>query len=164
MSILLKTSRSDEKLPTGSSKLLGNPDVWDGFEWPAIEENGELYDLTFICQISCADAAPFDSDGLLPKAGMLYFFYDLDEMPETPDNKTAARVLYYNGDLSDLREMLLTDEIGDDIAFHEQKIEFENVTEGYLSDKEPTHLLLGVPSLGYVEEYDYMKQWKMLLI
>ena len=39
--IKLKISKPKDKLPTGASKLFGNPDVWDGFEWPYIEENGE---------------------------------------------------------------------------------------------------------------------------
>lgn len=82
--------------------------MWDGFEWPHIEENGEKYDLTFICQIDCAKAEGFDESGLLPKTGILYFFYDLDTMPEAPDEK-SARVLWYNGELSALHEMILAD-------------------------------------------------------
>lgn len=42
------------------------------------------------------------------KTGILYFFYDLDTMPEAPDEK-SARVLWYNGELSALHEMILTD-------------------------------------------------------
>lgn len=54
--IKLKISKPKDKLPAGSSKLFGNPDVWNGFEWPYIEDNGEKYDLTFMCQIDCAKA------------------------------------------------------------------------------------------------------------
>lgn len=82
--------------------------MWNGFEWPYIEENGEKYDLTLMCQIDCAKAEGFDESGLLPKSGILYFFYDLDTMPEAPDEK-SARVLWYNGELSALHEMILTD-------------------------------------------------------
>ncbi len=162
-SILLKTTPCECKLPIGSSKLLGNPDVWEGFEWPAIDLDGELYDLTFMCQINCAEAAPFDKDGMLPKTGMLYFFYDLDEMPHEPSNQNAARVIYYNGDTTELHEMVLTDENGESIAFAEQKIDFECVEEGYLSDSEPTHLLLGVPSLDFGTWYECIDGWQMLL-
>ncbi len=42
------------------------------------------------------------------KTGILYFFYDLDTMPEAPDEK-SSRVLWYNGELSALHEMILTD-------------------------------------------------------
>ena len=162
-SILLKTTPCECKLPVGSSKLLGNPDVWEGFEWPAIDLDGELYDLTFMCQINCAEAAPYDKDGVLPKTGMLYFFYDLDEMPHEPSNQNAARVIYYNGDITELHEMVLTDENGESIAFAEQKIDFECVEEGYLSDSEPTHLLLGAPSLDFGTWYECIDGWQMLL-
>ena len=136
--IKLKISKPKDKLPAGSSKLFGNPDVWDGFEWPYIEENGEKYDLTFMCQIDCAKAEGFDESGLLPKTGILYFFYDLDTMPEVPDEK-SARVLWYNGELSALHEMILTDEDGNSLAFSEQKIDFEASD----ADDKSAHLLLG---------------------
>ncbi len=162
-SILLRLSAPTQKLPTGSSKLLGNPDIWDGFEWPAILIDNERYDLSFICQINCAEIAPFDKDGLLPKTGMLYFFYDLDEMPWEPSNPDAARVIYYNGDPAGLHEMVLTDEHGGGISFAEQAIAFDCVEEGFLSDCEPTHLLLGVPSLDYGTWYECIDGWQMLL-
>ena len=136
--IKLKISKPKDKLPAGSSKLFGNPDVWDGFEWPYIEENGEKYDLTFMCQIDCAKAKGFDESGLLPKTGILYFFYDLDTMPESADEKTA-RVLWYNGDMSVLHEIMLTDEDGNSLAFSDQKIDFEASD----TDDKLSHLLLG---------------------
>lgn len=136
--IKLKISKPKEKLPAGASKLLGNPDVWDGFAWPYIEENGEKYDLTFMCQIDCTDAAVFDKNEWLPKAGILYFFYDLDTMPESADEK-SARVLWYNGDMSVLHEIMLTDEDGNSLAFSEQKIDFEVAD----ANEKSAHLLLG---------------------
>lgn len=136
--IKLKISKPTDKLPIGSSKLFGNPDVWNGFEWPYIEDNGEKYDLTFMCQIDCAEAEGFDESGLLPKTGILYFFYDLDTMPEVPDEK-SSRVLWYNGELSALHEMILTDEDGNSLAFSEQRIDFD-VTD---TDEKSSSLLLG---------------------
>lgn len=136
--IKLKISKPKDKLPAGSSKLFGNPDVWDGFEWPYIEEKDEKYDLTFMCQINCADAAAFDKKELFPKTGILYFFYDLDTMPEAPDEK-SARVLWYNGELSALHEMLLTDENGNSLAFSEQRIDFDVAD----ADEKSSSLLLG---------------------
>ena len=136
--IKLKISKPKKKLPTGASKLFGNPDVWDGFEWPYIEENGEKYDLTFMCQINCTDSDVFDKDELLPKTGILYFFYDLDTMPEATDEK-SARVLWYNGELSALHEMILTDEDGNSLAFSEQRIDFDVAD----ADEKSSSLLLG---------------------
>lgn len=152
--IKLKISKPKDKLPAGSSKLFGNPDVWDGFEWPYIEENGEKYDLTFLCQIDCAKAEGFDESGLLPKTGILYFFYDLDTMPEM-SNSRSARVLWYNGELSALHEMLLTDEDGNSLSFSEQKIDFDTADAG----RKTSHLLLG----DMTQSCDFIKDYLSLL-
>lgn len=148
--IKLKISKPKDKLFPGSSKLFGNPDVWDGFEWPYIEENGEKYDLTFMCQIDCAKAEGFDESGLLPKTGILYFFYDLDTMPEM-SNSRSARVLWYNGELSALHEMILTDEDGNSLSFSEQKINFDTADAG----RKTSHLLLGdmTQSCDFIKDY-----------
>jgi hypothetical protein len=55
---------------------------------------------------------------------MLYFFYDMDEMPQESSDNSAAQVLYFNGDMSVLRQMLLTAEDGGDMSFREMKICF----------------------------------------
>lgn len=148
--IKLKISKPKDKLFPGTSKLFGNPDVWDGFEWPYIEENGEKYDLTFMCQIDCAKAEGFDESGLLPKTGILYFFYDLDTMPEML-NSRSARVLWYNGELSALHEMILTDEDGNSLSFSEQKIDFDTADAG----RKTSHLLLGdmTQSCDFIKDY-----------
>ena len=136
--ISLNISKPKEKLKAGESKLFGNPDVWDGFIWPSVRENGAEYDLTFMCQINCEQASAFDESGLLPKTGILYFFYDLDTMPEAPDEK-SSRVLWYNGELSALHEMILTDENGNSLAFSEQRIDFDAAD----ADEKSSSLLLG---------------------
>ena len=152
--IKLKISKPKDKLFAGSSKLFGNPDVWDGFEWPYIEENGEKYDLTFLCQINCTEVSALDKEGWLPKTGILYFFYDLDTMPEMSDSR-SARVLWYNGELSVLHEMLLTDEAGNSLAFSEQKIDFEASD----ADEKSSHLLLG----DMTQSCDFLKNHLPLL-
>lgn len=152
--IKLKISKPKDKLPAGSSKLFGNPDVWNGFEWPYIEENGEKYDLTFLCQINCTEVSALDKEDRLPKTGILYFFYDLDTMPEM-SNSRSARVLWYNGELSALHEMLLTDEAGNSLAFSEQKIDFEASD----ADEKSSHLLLG----DMTQSCDFLKDYLPLL-
>jgi uncharacterized protein YwqG len=121
----LKISEEKIKLPVGVSKLFGNPDVWDGFVWPHFIINREEYDLSFVCQINCADTVPYDESGLLPTTGILYFFYDMDEMPSESSDDAAVRVSYFNGDLSALHEMLRIDHDGSDMSLREMKIHFE---------------------------------------
>ena len=160
-SIRLKTSYVDEKLPVGASKLFGAPDVFDGFEWPTIEVDGEEYDLSFIGQINLAEATKFDKDGVLPKTGMLYFFYDLDEMPHDPSNESACRVIYHERD-DDLHAISYVDEDGEDLSFREMKVEFQLVEAGFLADDSETHLLLGEPSIDNGFWYECIDGWQML--
>jgi uncharacterized protein YwqG len=61
---------SEDNLAIGASKRSGAPDVPMDFVWP--ERGGKPCD--FLCQINLAEAAPFDVEGLLPKAGLLSFF------------------------------------------------------------------------------------------
>ena len=90
-SIRLKTKYIDKKLDIGTSKLFGTPDIFEGFVWPTILVNDEEYKLTFIGQINLKEVNKYDKEGLLPKTGMLYFFYDLDEMPFDPNDLTKSR-------------------------------------------------------------------------
>lgn len=160
-SIRLKTSYVDEKLPVGASKLFGAPDIFDGFEWPTIEVDGEEYDLSFIGQINLAEATKFDKDGVLPKNGMLYFFYDLDEMPHDPSDESACRVIYHERD-DDLHAISYVDEDGEDMSFREMKVEFQLVEAGFLADDSETHLLLGEPSMDNGFWYECIDGWQML--
>ena len=160
-SIRLKTNYSEKELPVGASKLFGTPDVCEGFEWPCIEVDGELYDLSFIAQINLKDVAEYDKDGLLPKEGMLYFFYDLDEMPYEPSNLNACKVIYCESNV-DLRRTSYVDEDGEDLSFREMGIGFETVEEGFLAESGETHLLLGSPSLDYGFCHECIDGWQML--
>ena len=135
----LGLSEEKTKLPTGASKVFGNPDVWEGFAWPQFSEGGEGYDLSFICQINCAEAAPFDTEGLLPESGMLYFFYDMDEMPKESVSAKASRLLYHDGDGAALFEMLRTDHEGNDMSLPELGICFAPPQ----GSGGPSHTLLG---------------------
>lgn len=160
-SIRLKTSYKDEKLPVGASKLFGAPDIFEGFEWPSIEIDGDEYDMPFIGQINLAEASKYDEEGLLPKKGMLYFFYDLDEMPHEPCEENACKVIYHDSD-EDLHDIKYIDEDGEDASFREMAIEFESVELGFFADEGETHLLLGVPSMDNGFWYECIDGWQML--
>jgi uncharacterized protein YwqG len=99
---LMKMSRSsihisrtpvadDSKIPVGSSKFGGAPDVPAGFVWPHWQKKP----LTFMAQIRLADVAPFDTDHLLPTTGWLHFFYDIADQPwGGPDQQGGWHVSY----------------------------------------------------------------------
>src|SRR5688572_30057703 len=80
----------------GASRLGGNPDVPDDFEWPHWHTELEGYDqearrpfkrpaedrpLAFLAQIRLSDVTPLDIERLLPPSGWLYFFYDVEAGP-----------------------------------------------------------------------------------
>lgn len=79
------------RIPTGTSRVGGLPDVPEGFVWPTAtragakrakgaKKRGEApprFPLSFIGQINCADVAPFELTGVLPTSGLLSYFLDL---------------------------------------------------------------------------------------
>lgn len=87
---------AEEEIPLGASKLGGLPHLPGDTDWPRNETSG--VPLSFVAQVNFAETAPFDSEGKLPKSGMLYFFYDcsMDGMPWGFDPKDAAgfRVIF----------------------------------------------------------------------
>lgn len=60
----------------GASKLGGTPDLPRDFQMPPAETP-----LDFLLQIDLTDVSRLDQSALLPKAGLLSFFYDLQKQP-----------------------------------------------------------------------------------
>lgn len=88
----LKPSPSDITAPLGASRFGGLPDLPATLDWP----HGNAAPLSFLAQINCCEAAPFDTQKLLPSHGVLYFFYDVTEQPwgGSAEELTDAVVLY----------------------------------------------------------------------
>lgn len=88
--------------PTGRSHFGGLPDLPDDAEYPSFvcstfEDDEELQrPLHFLAQIDCAEASKFDKSGLLPKSGLLLFFYrcDSSRWGFDPEDRGSARVIY----------------------------------------------------------------------
>ena len=77
----------------GESYIAPIPSVPKNFKWP---QNHKL-PLSFLAQINCKDLAPYDTENLLPKNGILYFFYEMKEMLlNEQGNQGCARVVYSN--------------------------------------------------------------------
>ena len=96
------------KLAVGASKFGGRPDVPADFIWPVFETDTREDDqvkerpLAFLAQFDCAQLAPLDPEGLLPKEGLLSFFYELESQCWGYDPKDAgcARVFWFEGPLA----------------------------------------------------------------
>ena len=93
-------------LPVGRSKFGGRPDVPADFAWPVFvtdtfdEEEVKPRPLAFLAQFDCGAIAPLDTEGLLPRTGLLSFFYELGSQRWGYDPKDAgcARVYWFDGE------------------------------------------------------------------
>ena len=100
--ISVKTCRSDDSDNICKSKFGGRPAATPDFEWPRFE--AENFDnesanrpLSFLCQINLEEISAFDKDGLLPKKGLLLFFYEQESMRWgfDPTDNGCSRVYYF---------------------------------------------------------------------
>lgn len=156
---LLKVARSeirfsysapDNSLSAVSSKIGGKPAVPDEFVWP--EYNGKGYcddepatrPLSFMAQINLADIAEYDTENLLPKTGVLSFFYEMVTMQWgfDPQDKGCARVYYFpETDKLSLRD--IPQGMEEEAYVPELKIDFEK------------HISLPYPENFYDDDFDW---------
>lgn len=92
--IMLDLGDMDNYAKTGNSRYGGIPDLPPSIDWP--ESEGIYYG--FLMQLNLAEI-PSIQNHPLPSSGMLYFFLDDDE--DATD--VMAKVVFYQGDMSDLR-------------------------------------------------------------
>ena len=146
-----------------SSKWWGDPDLPADMEYPTAHatEDGEEFDypLTFICQIDCADIAPLDPQGLLPREGMFYVFAGLDEYlgldspwhngPGLWDRKQVVVKYTKSVNFETFRSAILVDDEDNSLTQPALKMTFETCP-----DDEPCTRLLGQPSPhGMLEQF-----------
>ncbi|WTK84008.1 YwqG family protein [Kribbella sp. NBC_01510] len=87
---------ADAVLPVealAASRLGGAPDLPPAITWPRNDDEP----LSFIAQVNLADVAAYDSEGVLPRAGLLSFFYDAvtqDAWGFDPADHGSAAVIY----------------------------------------------------------------------
>ncbi|MBQ4284662.1 MAG: DUF1963 domain-containing protein [Lachnospira sp.] len=123
---IIETAMEDGEIPVGASKMGGYPDLPPSIPYPVMEEFTEekkewvevrpgvrkcqptgfiTYPksaMQLLGQFNLAEVAPFDKDNLLPKTGMLYFFWS-GELPYFAKEVTPVKVIYWDGDMSELR-------------------------------------------------------------
>lgn len=111
-------------LQIGETRFGGQPDVPSGFVWPTFETATYEDDavkprpLSFLAQFNCAGLAPLDLEGLLPKSGLLSFFYEADSQRWGFDPKDAGCAkVYWFEDTSSLSPAEFPDELSGDFRF-----------------------------------------------
>lgn len=94
-SIRLTSTPAAGPIPPGSSRLGGEPDLPAAFTWPAWRDTP----MSFLAQIRLDELAAFPAAGVLPKTGLLSFFYDADQ--ETygadPSDRGGWQVVHFKG-------------------------------------------------------------------
>ncbi len=124
---LIKSARNSIRLEIGGAagqtpggtRFGGAPDVPPDFKWARYKGESTLTDevksrpLSFLAQFDLEELAPFDKDNLLPKTGLLSFFYDLETMKwgYDPDDKGCAKVCWFP-DKSVLHRAEFPDDLG----------------------------------------------------
>ncbi len=123
--------------------------------------------LSLLAQVNLAEVP--DGTGLLPENGWLYFFYDAEQQPwgHDPREHLGARVLYFDGNTSDLRRAARppgahvfaaasvtatleptlprwADQVGLALGEPESDV-YWDLAEKHLGGPEPHHRLLGWP-------------------
>ncbi len=90
------------KVAIGESHIGGLPDLPPDIAWPT--RNGRPCE--FIAQINLKDVAPFDEENLLPKEGILLFFFDgrdYEDKPYMPYQTGAVTIIFFDGDMKLLK-------------------------------------------------------------
>src|SRR6266571_4078993 len=107
--------------PVGSSKLGGAPDLPVGEAWPALSGRP----LAFIAQFRMDEASRYDSERLLPREGMMWFFYDANEQPwGEPAERGGWRAIYRNVNMSALEEAELPAALPEECRFVPRRAQF----------------------------------------
>ncbi|MBQ2824485.1 MAG: DUF1963 domain-containing protein [Oscillospiraceae bacterium] len=133
----------------GCSKFGGKPDVPDDFIWESY--NGKP--LSFIAQINLAEAAQFDKDSLLPKEGLLSFFYELESMEwgYDPQTSNCAKIYWFSPDKK-LSPAEFPEVLDDEFRLPEAKITMNSCM--YYPDPLDEDFLTEEESDEYSDAYD----------
>ena len=136
--ILINYSEDEnrEKLPKGTSKIGGKPDLPKDFQWfyykgEDYKKRTENRPLSFLMQINCKEVHKYDKESLLPEKGMLYFFYELFTMTWgfSLQDRGSAKVFYYDGEIEDLVPADFPEDMEEDCIIPESKINFESMND-----------------------------------
>jgi len=153
-SIRLYTTPVEEAaFSVGTSRIGGAPDLPAGMNWPVWKGKPQ----SFIAQIRLDDVHQYDTNGLLPPHGMLWFFYDASQQTfgDSPADSGGWRVLFTDGDVSKLQRASFPAQLPPESQFRACAIKF--ASEMTLTQQPE----LEIPHLSWSEAEQ--KQYEMLL-
>lgn len=119
---LYTTSAEAASLRVGASRIGGVPDLPAGVNWPEWQGRPQ----SFIAQIRLDEVHQYDTNGLLPPHGMLWFFYDASQQTfgDSPADSGGWRVLFMDGDLSKLQQISAPAQLPTESRFRACSIKF----------------------------------------
>lgn len=112
--------------PRGVSKFGGRPNVPSDFVWESYKCDKKATPLSFLVQFDLEEISKFDTENLLPKTGVLSFFYDLSSLKAgfDPKDRGCARV-YWFGDKSKLRKAEFPEDLNERFRLKEFGVAFK---------------------------------------
>lgn len=139
------SAQQESDISMGASKIGGLPDLPDTLTWPSetrIKTKRQFFffgkktiaaearPLSFIAQINFAEIKQLDFDDLLPSHGIAYFFYcsDQDSWGYDPAQKDKFRVLFYDGDSSNLKRINFPSDLPDFGKYKPCRVEASQAT------------------------------------
>jgi len=145
-SVRLYQKETDENnIAIGQTKIGGRPDLPKEIAW-VTETNTEVTNerkfllfnskkevtvtkpLSFIAQINLSEIASFDKDNLLPKTGLLYFFYAAEQDAWGFDykDKNKFKVVYWDGPQSTLSRADFPKDLPEEACYKACAVEIES--------------------------------------
>ncbi len=124
---LISIPTEEDNIGIGASKFGGRPDLPKDFHWP--EWKG--MSLSFIAQINLSEIGSLDEEGILPRSGILYFFYDAADQTVwgfDPDDKGSFRVVFADMKKADLQRWSFPEDLPDDYRYDTGLMKFSAET------------------------------------
>lgn len=168
--IYLILSKPFEPIADCASCFWGNPDLPSEVGYPMyIDNEGDSYPYSFVCQINLAELAEFAPGNPLPKRGLLSFFAKIDHylgyMADTDcigghiSEADEVKVMYFP-DCENMRKVIL---VGDD----DEPLSPEAMAVGFANHIAPLsdeHALFAEPTHREWETWDKpFEDWQILL-
>ncbi len=160
----------NEQQSVGQSRIGGTPDLPVHAEWPKTEMGKSM---SFVAQINLSEVSLYASAELLPKNGLLSFFYcaDQETWGFSPKDKDRFKVIY-SEDISKLQQESIPSDLED--IFIPNKVTFNEVlsvpgpedesVSQYLENKDiNSYSYLQMPSDNQMFGYPYVIQNAMEL-
>lgn len=128
--IICELERTDEIFQTGTkSKIGGRPFLPKGLDWfrnTCAEGEKKGTPLSFIAQFNMEELREFDLDNMLPKKGILYFFYDLYEEPIgcMAKERNGAKIYFYDGEWEQLEEKDFPEDLDENFRIPQFDVHF----------------------------------------